>query len=60
MVVGVLEPVDIVTYFPKITKENWMDITKEWIQDTDFDDLFDMAEDDHCLCMSFKDINELI
>jgi hypothetical protein len=47
MDIGVLEPVDKVTYFPQITKEGWMDITNEWIQDTDFDDLFDMAEDDH-------------
>jgi hypothetical protein len=46
MDVDILEPTETVTYFPSLTKEGWMDITREWMYDTDFDDLFDSAEDD--------------
>ena len=46
MDIDILEPTETVTYFPSLTKEGWMDITREWMYDTDFDDLFDSAEDD--------------
>ena len=46
MDVDILEPREIVTFFPRLRHEDWMKITQEWMQDTDFDDLYDSAEDD--------------
>ena len=46
MDVDILEPGEIVTFFPHLRREEWMDITQQWMQDTDFDDLFESAEDD--------------
>lgn len=39
----ILEPYDIVTFFPAVEQK---DIAVEWMQDTDYDDIFDSAEDE--------------